>query len=835
MIQNRTLVILLLVLTLCTCCLPAMAALPSYSFRGTVIDVSKTENTVTILATHRWGCQFDDGIATCSWISITPKVLTGTAPVPEVFDRITPGSSVMAGSLGTQGERWTGIGILTPSYGAEPLHATDLFGEPGLLPAPLVAGYGLTVTMQPDCGNCSGSTCLAQAANLTLSRDGAEVWSGILLPGSDAAYEDPLDGSSLSVKFVSGQASSSLCPGVPGGIGGIQPTSIFIVHADRSGPGPGPVPTGTGTGTLRVNSIPSGASIYLDGIAKGVTPKTISGLTPGVYALVLEKEGYAPYEKNVTISAGRPTLVTVTLPPLYGSLRIQSSPSGATVLLNGVSEGVTPLIVGDLLPGEYRVTLAKTGYQTVNRTATVTAGREQLLFVTLSPGQDGSEKIDAFIAALRDDGFIVQEGKFENFDVLDMYDAGIIPSCYGNNPSTPYLVYKLPGYPGLARGGRVSDAPINPANTGLWIDYFMESDEAIVFVGTTPPEAKYYSYRSYVGTRWFTSLGTYQRIFASLGDTLNNYRIRTGSSPGQAGSGPYQKPVMIITTADRGTNERVRSAAVRAGYSTSMMNDDIIPSGLIRMGLANTSDTIAFLHRLAFFANETLGNEYVNGSPGRVLRITPNTTHTPEPYGVPRLILRGTGDTRELDLLGVQEELLEAILARHGSGMVATGNDSYIWILEGYDSLQREADALGDNRDALYLGNGDYLLSDDEFLLVYGVNHKATGKGIYTNIAVYGTGALNGVVAVTDADLAGSADTYLPGNPDAGLFYVWKFARHCNGEAGCTEIPYCCGGLGVPEDVPVRIGYRTYVEPETGIGPSFTEVLYDQAIHFSPE
>jgi hypothetical protein len=810
-----------------------MAALPSYSFRGTVIDVSKTENTVTILATHRWGCQFDDGITTCSWISITPKVLTGTAPVPEVFDRITPGSSVMAGSLGTQGEKWTGIGILTPSYGAEPLHATDLFGEPGLLPAPLVAGYEITVAMQPDCGNCSGSTCVAQAANLTLSRDGAEVWSGILLPGSDAAYEDPLDGSSLSVKFVSGQASSSLCPGVPGGIGGVQPTSIFIVHADRSGPGP--VPTGAGTGTLRVNSIPSGASIYLDGIAKGVTPKTISGLAPGVYALVLEKEGYGPYEKNVTISAGRPTLVTVTLPPLYGSLRIQSSPSGATVLLNGVSEGVTPLIVGDLLPGEYRVTLAKTGYQTVNRTATVTAGREQLLFVTLSPGQDGSEKIDAFIAALRDDGFIVQEGKFENFDVLDMYDAGIIPSCYGNNPSTPYLVYKLPGYPGLARGGRVSDAPINPANTGLWIDYFMESDEAIVFVGTTPPEAKYYSYRSYVGTRWFASLGTYQRIFASLGDTLNNYRIRTGSSPGQAGSGPYEKPVMIITTADRGTNQRVRSAAVRAGYSTGMMNDDIIPSGLINMGLANTSDTIAFLHRLAFFANETRGKEYVNSSPGRVLRITPNVSHTPEPYGVPRLIVRGTGDTRELDLNGVQEALREAILARHGDGMAATGNSSYIWILEGYDSLQREADALGDNRDALYLGNGDYLLSDDEFLIIYGVNHKATGKGIYTNIAVYGTGALNGVVAVTDADLAGSADTYLPGNPDAGLFYVWKFARHCNGEAGCTEIPYCCGGLGVPEDVPVRIGYRTYVEPETGIGPSFTEILYDQAIHFSPE
>ncbi|MDD3091904.1 MAG: hypothetical protein PHG80_09760, partial [Methanoregulaceae archaeon] len=146
----------------------------------------------------------------------------------------------------------------------------------------------------------------------------------------------------------------------------------------------------------------------------------------------------------------------------------------------------------------------------------------------------------------------------------------------------------------------------------------------------------------------------------------------------------------------------------------------------------------------------------------------------------------------------------------------------------------RETDALGDNRDALYLRNGDYLLGDDDFLIVYGVNHQATGKVLYTNIAVYGTEALNGVVAVTDADIAGSANSYLPGNPNADLFYVWKFARHCNGEAGCTEVPCCCGGLGIPETVPVRIAFRTYVEEETGIGPVCNEILYDQAIYFSP-
>jgi hypothetical protein len=830
--KHRTILILFLIMAICACFLPAGAVLPSYSFRGTVTDVSGSDNTVTILVTHKWGCVYDGRETPCSWMTMTPKVLTGTVPVPEVFDKVRVGSSVEAGSIGSQGVKWAGIGVLAPSTASEPLHATDLYGDPGMLPAPLAAGYAVSAENQPDCACCSGSVCEAASANVTISKNDLLVWNGTLGAGGEGYYEDPADGTSVSVTFISGQAPASLCPDTPFGMSGVQPVSVFIVHVSRNGPGPGPTVTPAQPGMLSVSSIPPGAAILLDGVAKGSTPKTISGILPGVHTLSLAKEGYAPYERNITISAGKPVVVTAKLTPLYGSLRIQSAPQGASVLLNGTDAGVTPLVIANLVPGTYTVSLSKTGYQASNQTATVVAGQEKVLFVTLTKKGDGSEKIEAFIAALEQEGFTVQKGKFEMFDVLAMYDAHVIPSCYGNNPSTPYLTYKLPGYPGLKEGGRVSDAPINPANKGLWLDYFMEPDEAIVFVGSTPPEVKYFSYRSYIGTRWFTQLDDYQRIFASLGDTLNNYRIKTGMAPGRPG--PYKKPIMIITTADKGTNERVRSAAQKAGYPAGMINDDIIPSGLIRMGLSNTSDTIAFIHRLAFFANETEGAEYMNGTPGYVFRLTPTTSRTPQPYGVPRLIPRGTGDAHELDLLTTQESLRDAIVARYGSGRVATANHTEIWVLEGYDSLQREADALGDNRDALYLRNGDYLLSDDDFIIVYGVNHKATGKGIYTNIAVYGIQALNGVVAVTDADIAGSATSYLPGNPNADLFYVWKFARHCNGEAGCTEVPSCCGGLGIPEDVPVRIAYRTYVEPATGIGPAAPEILYDQAIHFAP-
>ncbi|MDH7510090.1 MAG: hypothetical protein QHH04_03490 [Methanolinea sp.] len=74
--------------------------------------------------------------------------------------------------------------------------------------------------------------------------------------------------------------------------------------------------------------------------------------------------------------------------------------------------------------------------------------------------------------------------------------------------------------------------------------------------------------------------------------------------------------------------------------------------------------------------------------------------------------------------------------------MSFAGNETFIGILEGYDSLQRNADALGDNRDALYLQNGDYLLDDNDFIIMYGITHRASGKALYTNIA--GRGLMSG-------------------------------------------------------------------------------------------
>ncbi len=57
-----------------------------------------------------------------------------------------------------------------------------------------------------------------------------------------------------------------------------------------------------------------------------------------------------------------------------GALAIESRPAGASVLLNGKPSGTTPMMINDLAPGDYRVTLSLSGYREFATTVRVVAG-----------------------------------------------------------------------------------------------------------------------------------------------------------------------------------------------------------------------------------------------------------------------------------------------------------------------------------------------------------------------------------------------------------------------------------------------------------------------------
>ncbi len=123
----------------------------------------------------------------------------------------------------------------------------------------------------------------------------------------------------------------------------------------------------------------------------------------------------------------------------------------------------------------------------------------------------------------------------------------------------------------------------------------------------------------------------------------------------------------------------------------------------------------------------------------------------------------------------------------------------------------------------------------NEFMIVYGINHVATGKATYLNFAPYGADIWNGVGAIHDSELAGTAEEYLPDNPNAKYLYVYKIARHANGDPHCFEVPYGPGGYGIRTNQPLFIAWRLYMENATKIGPAYSEIVYDRAIKFDPK
>src|SRR3989339_841992 len=70
-----------------------------------------------------------------------------------------------------------------------------------------------------------------------------------------------------------------------------------------------------GTGIITVSSQPDAASVYIDGHLTTATNATISSLTPKNYSVKIIKEGFIPWEKQISVKEELVTEVKVTLFP----------------------------------------------------------------------------------------------------------------------------------------------------------------------------------------------------------------------------------------------------------------------------------------------------------------------------------------------------------------------------------------------------------------------------------------------------------------------------------------------------------------------------------------
>jgi len=447
--------------------------------------------------------------------------------------------------------------------------------------------------------------------------------------------------------------------------------------------------------------------------------------------------------------------------------------------------------------------------------------------------------VDTFYSALEKSDFTLKPAPFIHVDLIKLYEAGKLANAAGNNAGAPYkgLFGAAPANLEMKDIKQLSGAQEKVDNLlysipGLIQGWQLNPDEAVVLVTKTPPECTYFSYVGFIFNKYYEKEKQRKWVWTSFNDTLNNLTIKTSGTPDGAKGNPFNQDTIIIITADKGIDQRIRNLAVSAGYAESIINTYIIPSSMVKLGTGPEFDTIVVGQRMALFADEKAGQEYVN-TVTIGIKVTPKSAVKLDPFPAPELRVRGTGKT-EVDFQPALEELRKAILARY-SDLAAKELNTYVWLSESYDAVQTETYVAGESRDTVYLRSDTLTLGDDpdEFVIVYGVNHAATGKATYANSNFYGEAGWNGVTGIYNTEYVGSAEQYLPGNPLAKYLYVCKFARSCGSDKTCIAVPTGPKAHGVALDEPAFIGFRAYVEPATRVGPINTELLYDRVIKFN--
>jgi hypothetical protein len=139
------------------------------------------------------------------------------------------------------------------------------------------------------------------------------------------------------------------------------------------------------TGTAVFSSVPDGALISIDGVARGTTPMRVS-LDAGAHSVQITS-GTISRTIPITVEPGAVVSQYVELavgPPFQGGrVEIGSDPAGAEVRIDGVLKGVTPLVVADVPPGQRRITVSgRDGV--VNRNVNVTSGATSTVVVSAS-------------------------------------------------------------------------------------------------------------------------------------------------------------------------------------------------------------------------------------------------------------------------------------------------------------------------------------------------------------------------------------------------------------------------------------------------------------------
>lgn len=283
------------------------------------------------------------------------NIYKGTTPVTvEVSSTGTPGHTIRITLSGYQ--EWNQY------YSGNPSDGQYVYVSASLTP---VQNYGsISVTSSP-----SGATAILDGSNSQIT---------------PCTFNNVLRGSHTIQVTKAGYSTWSTTTSVSAGLN-------TQVYASLS-------PVTPNTGSIYVTSLPTGASVYVDGTYYGAAPALASGLTPGYHQVRISLSGFQDWVGSVNVQSDVTTKVSQTLSvgptqtsvPGTGSVSVNSNPSGADVYLDNGYIGISPLTIPSVTAGSHVVLLTHPGYANWQATVQVQQGATASVDATLSPGPTGA-------------------------------------------------------------------------------------------------------------------------------------------------------------------------------------------------------------------------------------------------------------------------------------------------------------------------------------------------------------------------------------------------------------------------------------------------------------
>lgn len=217
-------------------------------------------------------------------------------------------------------------------------------------------------------------------------------------------------------------------------------------------------PPAARTGTIRVESIPRGAEVTIDGRFVGTTPNTFT-VNEGSRTVVVSADGYDDFRTSVSVRANQSTTVSARLSerpvPQEADVTFDTTPRGADVYADGRYIGTTPLTIRGMSAGSHTVEFRLNGYERYSTTFTVRAGQNRTVDARLQPLRTGVV-IQANIGGAR--------------VFINGSEVGTIPNGTGRlevldmNSGVHELVLIAPGYETYVGTFRVSSGQVVDVN-----------------------------------------------------------------------------------------------------------------------------------------------------------------------------------------------------------------------------------------------------------------------------------------------------------------------------------------------------------------------------------